>query len=203
LEEWKNGSEGRSAAVPILPSFQSFIPALTFMRCNKAQIWLQGYVDGELSPRRMQKVRKHMDHCAECKSELSRLSELKTLLTENRGELVMDASPEFFWSQVKGRIQGEVKPRQVWRWTFQFDLSRVLAWATACVVIGAVATFVWMQTWPQPAQVAVVTNVRPAVAKVDWIVTKGPELYAEAYHSKQSGATIIWTEGMPVITLEL
>lgn len=174
------------------------------MRCKKAQVWLQGYVDGELSPRRMQKVRKHIDGCAGCKSELSQLSALKTLLTENRGEHVMDASPEFFWSQVKGRIEGELKPRREWRQTFSFDWYRVLGWATACVAVGVVAAFVWVQTFPKPEQmVAVVPPTKPARANVDWIVTKGPELYAMSYRSAKSEATIIWTEGMPVISLEL
>jgi len=171
------------------------------MNCKKAQIWLQGYVDGELSPGRMQRLRKHMDGCSECRGEFSRLSQLKTLLAENRTHPAMEAAPEFFWSQVKGRIQGELQPRRAFRTQFSLAWPQVFAWAGACAVVMAVGAVVWMQSLPKPAPVAVVAP-QPAEAQVDWIVTKGPDLYAQAYHSKESRATIIWTEGMPVISLE-
>ncbi|MSR64497.1 MAG: hypothetical protein EXS18_01805 [Verrucomicrobiae bacterium] len=173
------------------------------MKCKKTQIWLQGYVDGELSPRQMKRVRRHLDGCPDCTGELTRLSGLKTLLQENRTQPAMDATPEFFWSQMKARIQGESATRREWRTTFQIDWPSVLAWASATVAIAVVAAFVWMQTWPTPQQVATVIQSQPAKAQVNYIVTKGPDIYAEAYYSKQSGATIIWTEGMPVISLEL
>lgn len=177
------------------------------MRCNKVQIWLQGYVDGELSPRQMKRVRRHLDRCPDCAGELNRLSELKTLVMENRVKPEMDATPEFFWSQVQARIQGEAEPRRAWRTTFDFSWPRVLAWASSGVAALVVAGFVWVQSLPQPAKQAFNpsphSNGTPVAAQIEKIETSGPEVYAEAYHSKQSQATIIWTEGMPVISLEL
>jgi anti-sigma factor RsiW len=151
----------------------------------------------------MKRVRRHLDRCPDCTKELARLSELKTLLAEGHAQPQMDATPEFFWSQIEGRIKGESAPRQRWQTTFQINWPSVLGWASATVAIAFLAAFVWMQTWPAPQQVAVVVQPPTARAQVDYIVTKGPEIYAESYYSKQSGATIIWTEGMPVISLEL
>src|ERR1043166_3943057 len=115
------------------------------MRCTKAQIKLQGYVDGELSPRELKRVRRHLDRCAACAAELARLSNLKTLLSENRAEIqAMDSSPEFFWSQVSARIKGETKPRLVLKERFFFNWRWVLGWATACIAIAVLAAFLWM-----------------------------------------------------------
>jgi len=175
------------------------------MRCKKTQVWLQGYVDGELSPRQMKRVRHHLDKCVECATLLTGLSELKTLMAENRTQPEMEAQPEFFWSQLEGRIKGEAQPRQAWVPTFTLFWPRVLASVTVCLVAGTITALVWMQTWPKPQEFAksMPARIKPAVAKVEQITTPGPEIYAEAYHSKQSQATIIWTEGMPVISLEL
>src|SRR6185503_5951076 len=131
------------------------------MRCTKAQIKLQGYVDGELSPRELKSVRRHLDRCTACAAELTRLSALKTLLSENRTEIpAMELSPEFFWSQVSARIKGETKPRLVVKERFFFDWRWVLGWASACVAIVALAAFLWMKTWPTP-QPLVVGSSRP------------------------------------------
>ncbi len=185
---------------------------------------MQGYVDGELSPRRMNRVRRHLDQCAGCREALRHLSELKTLLAENRTQPEMDAAPEFFWSQVEARIRGEMQPRQAWEPTFRLNWQRAFAWVGACAATVALTLLVWVhfQPKPQPSQVTLVPAKLPSmlttdvgaagspvtegpagVPKVEQITTPGPEIYAEAYHSKKSQATIIWTEGMPVISLGL
>lgn len=171
------------------------------MRCSKTQILLQGYVDGELPPARMKRVRTHVDKCAACAKSLGELSALKTLLAENRPEVVMDSPPEFFWSQVEARIKGEAKPRQVWRRRLEIPWLRVFGWATAALAALCVAGWLWLGGGQSPSGTSVVSaDVSPTEVKY---VETPIELYAEAYHSAESKATIVWTEGMPVISLEL
>jgi anti-sigma factor RsiW len=161
-------------------------------------------VDGELSPRRRKLARRHLDRCEVCARELTRLSELKTVLAEHgRHAPPMDATEEFFWSQVSARIRGETKPRLVLNESIRFNWKWVLGWTSVAMATAALAVFLWIQTWPQPS---LVTEYVPSAAretKVARIITATPDLYAEAYHSRESRATILWTQGMPVISLEL
>lgn len=173
------------------------------MRCSKAQIWLQGYVDGELTPKQMKRVRSHVDRCPDCAKMLEGLSKLKTLLAENRPQPLIESTPEFFWSQVKARIQGDAKPRQSWSARFEIDWFRIVGLATACLAIGLLAGWVWIRAVPKSADVLVSRPPRATIVQVEKVEAGAPNLYATAYRSPESKATIIWTEGMPLISLEL
>ena len=138
------------------------------MRCSKAQVLLQGYVDGELPPARARRVRAHVDGCAECTGRLKELSALKTFLAENRPEI----DP---WLPVMG-------------------------WATVTVAVLCVAGWLWLGgNRSQPG--TFVAAIDGDASEVTYIATPS-ELYAEADQSR-SRATVVWTEGMPWIPLEL
>ena len=50
------------------------------MRCRRAQKKLSAYVDGELSPRATEAVRRHVETCAACRQALDETSALGGLL---------------------------------------------------------------------------------------------------------------------------
>lgn len=70
------------------------------------QVWLEAYHDGELRGRRLRQVEDHLARCAECRSEMERLSVLSALLQENPVPTTL-TPPDRFVAQVGLRL-----PRQ-------------------------------------------------------------------------------------------
>ena len=51
------------------------------MICNRVQIALSAYLDGELGSPEMLSVRRHLSGCPECREELAQMRAIKSLLT--------------------------------------------------------------------------------------------------------------------------
>lgn len=68
---------------------------------------LSGYVDDQLTAEERARAEQHLAECAVCRAELEALRELKTTMREVQLAHTMEVTPEFFWSQVKRRIEEE------------------------------------------------------------------------------------------------
>lgn len=79
--------------------------------------WLEAYHDGELHGRRLQQVEHHLAHCAECRSEMERLSALAALLQENPAPSNL-MPPDRFVAQVGLRLPRQ-QQEEAWPRTFK------------------------------------------------------------------------------------
>ncbi|GEM_PF-3543074 len=68
---------------------------------------LSGYVDEQLTADERARADQHLAACAECRAALEALRAFKATVRETKVAHTMDVTPEFFWSQVKRRIQEE------------------------------------------------------------------------------------------------
>jgi anti-sigma factor RsiW len=109
-----------------------------------AQLQLQAYLDGELSPREARQVEQLLATDPEARQLMAELRLAKTILVENEPELELPESREFYWNKIQRDI--ERLDREVERTvqTAGFAWKKFLAplAAAAMVVFGvAVAKF--------------------------------------------------------------
>lgn len=63
------------------------------MKCRKVRQYLYGYYKNELTPAEAEKIKAHLDGCAECAREMEKVAGVTTLLKDNLEVLV--PSPDF------------------------------------------------------------------------------------------------------------
>jgi len=79
------------------------------MRCRRVQHRLGRYLDGELSPEAAGQVRRHLEGCPRCRSELEGLSRLGALLGGVEGAAQV---PEGFAARVRRLAESHIVSRR-------------------------------------------------------------------------------------------
>lgn len=145
---------------------------------------LAAYLDGALPGPRAKAVSSHLQGCAECGAEVSRLERLRGLL---RSTLTVAPDPDWtpFWDGVRGRILRE-RPRpwrEGWGWTPRLALGGALAG------LFLLAGVLW-QIGPTegPAQ--------PAGVVVNQVETAHPDGNLMVFSSPEDDMTVIWVFGL-------
>jgi copper chaperone CopZ len=103
--------------------------------CSELFHWVDGLVDGELTPEEAREVERHLEACPPCRSERDSRAALKRALSELR----RPASPRRF-------TVADLRPLHVWKWTG----------AAAAVLVMALVLF----SLPAPLPEVVALSVR-------------------------------------------
>lgn len=77
------------------------------MKTNESLLDLQAYVDGELSEDRRRQVEAALPADADARELVEGLRHLSTLLRTHEPATAVPASREFYWSQIRRRIEAE------------------------------------------------------------------------------------------------
>jgi anti-sigma factor RsiW len=149
---------------------------------------ISGYVDDEVSPRQRSRVERHLRACAECRAQLDSLRSLKDAVAAAKPSQSMDATPEFFWTQVRRRIEqeGSTPGREALPTTEGFDVTwwRRVAMAAAAVVVLAGTAVLLLQFPGAPQAPATFVTVESATTSV-------PNARVEIVQSAATGVTVI------------
>jgi anti-sigma factor RsiW len=133
---------------------------------------LSGYVDDQLTVDERARAEKHLGECAACRAELEALRELKETMREVQVAHTMEVSPEFFWSQVKRRIEEEERrdaaaaSRGGGAWWGELLWRRLAFAGVAALVVVAIGVALFGGKTPLPS------NGSVAFAEVDSVGTK-------------------------------
>ena len=120
------------------------------MNCRKVRQYLYGYCKNELTPAESEKIKAHLDDCAECASEMEKTAEVSTMLKDSLEVLI--PSPDFN-EKLLAKIRSlplEVKERKKQTWwqkllheTFpSIRLRWAAAGAVSVIVLALVITMV-------------------------------------------------------------
>jgi hypothetical protein len=184
---------------------------------------LSGYVDGQLTADERQRAERHLAECAACRAEVEALRELQEALREVKLSQTMEVTPEFFWSQVRRRLeQQEARETAVTAagrgiWGAGLWPRLVLAGIAALVVIGMGIAW-WGQAPTQPAAFVEVQTARTSVPGGELIIacfgnqtvahlpaygveirnvrTEAPNVEVAAYESPLTGDAVIELRGL-------
>ena len=82
---------------------------MTMMSCRDVGLRLQSFLDDELDPGRMERIRKHLDACVDCGLEFDINSKIKAEITARREETdpaVLDRLRDFARG-ISDRVEAE------------------------------------------------------------------------------------------------
>jgi hypothetical protein len=153
---------------------------------------LAPYLDGALSPGLAPKVEGHLQGCAGCRREASRLERQRGLL---RGDLGVVPDPDWseFWGGIRRRILTErARP---WREAWGEGLWRPVSWYPRLALGGALAgavvlaAMLWQSGPPQ-------TLVPFAGVVVSAVETAHPDGNLVVFSSPEEEMTVIWVFGL-------
>ena len=154
------------------------------MKCFWMKRRLAPYLDGALPGQRAEAVASHLQACAECRGEVSRLERLRGLL---RSTLTAGPDPDWtgFWDGVRGRIRSE-RPRP-WREAWGWYPRLALGGAVAGLLV--LAALLWPMGPPEgPA--------RPGGVVVNTVETAHPNGNLMVFSSPEDDMTVIWVFGL-------
>ena len=102
------------------------------MRCKKIRKMLNRYVDGELSARYQEGVRRHLASCDCCERELASITRLKDVFSA----LETEELPRSLWPKIAKRLAEQKGMEPVW--TFSESVARRLipVAAAALLIVG-------------------------------------------------------------------
>ncbi len=80
------------------------------MRCEEIEVYLSGYVDGELTQEKRQLVRVHLDRCSDCAKVLAELQQVK----RSTEQLSFEQPTGEDWIYTQNHIIGRVSRRMGW-----------------------------------------------------------------------------------------
>jgi anti-sigma factor RsiW len=110
------------------------------MECENCLDDMTAYMDRELSARRTQEIKSHLEACPGCRDEYSALVESATLIDSHAG--VAQLRPEV-WQNVRARISAMEAPVPGRGFLGFLELHRWTAAAAMLLVVAAVALGVW------------------------------------------------------------
>ena len=157
------------------------------MNCRKVRPYLYGYYKNELAPAEAEKIKAHLDECAECAREMDKVAEVCNLLKDSLEVLAPSAD---FNQKLLARIQSlsrevEERKKQTWWQKLLHETfpSLRLRWAAAgavSVIVLALAISMVTQKRVSRESESIVSdntiaqNQNPAVSgkKGDWSIDK-------------------------------
>ena len=158
------------------------------MNCERAQLWIQGLVDRELSGWREWRLRRHLAHCDACLRTLAESSAAHQKLVAVRDDVAraLDAGMEsdFFWSQVRRRLNAagvSASPRWVPTW------SMAAATGVAVLVVSLVTMWQNDRALSEPRGTTEVGNIQTPLSNTSHMT----------FISGESGTTFIIISGLP------
>lgn len=80
------------------------------MQCEDLEVYLSGYLDGELPQQQRQKVEHHLDGCPHCRQVLDQLRQAKA----STEQLVFDMPSGEEWTDLQSHILGRASRRAGW-----------------------------------------------------------------------------------------
>lgn len=75
------------------------------MSCDELEPMISGYLDGELSDEHRDRLRKHLDGCESCRTQLAEMTALKESLAMMKFTEPTDVELERYWAQVYTRLE--------------------------------------------------------------------------------------------------
>jgi len=137
------------------------------MKCRKVRQYLYGYCKNELTPAESERIKAHLDGCAECAREMEKVAVVSTLLKDSLEVFV--PSPDFNEKLlVKIRsmpLEVEEKKRQTW-WqkllheTFpSIRLRWAIAGAASVIVLALVVNMINQQRFSRSPESIVSDNI--------------------------------------------
>jgi hypothetical protein len=157
------------------------------MNCRKVRLYLYGYCKNELAPAEAEKIKAHLDGCAECTRELEKVAEISIILKDSLE--VMVPSPDFndkLWAKMQSLpLEIEARKKQTW-WqkliheTFpSLRLRWAFAGAFSVILLALIITLVNQERFSQESgplvsDNAMTQNQNPASQgkKGDWSIDK-------------------------------
>ena len=98
------------------------------MKCKNIQeLLLTDYIDGEISEELKEKVKKHIQKCEKCKEFEQAL--IKGAIDPIK-QVGIENPPEYVWTQIQDRIQGEKKEIEVPISQFDSKVCFFVSWET-------------------------------------------------------------------------
>jgi predicted anti-sigma-YlaC factor YlaD len=150
------------------------------MNCEKAQKWISLDRDGELSPRRMDRLHAHLDTCSMCRKVRNEWESVGVQMRKRHVPVMQ--SPEAMWVDVRRAIRQDQEEREEterawvlgapWRW----------AAMTLLVMILSCGLFIHFQK----------RTMRGGATQVEFVETGLPDATPMVYEDAESGWTVIW-----------
>jgi anti-sigma-K factor RskA len=145
---------------------------------------LSAYLDGELGARERERIEQHLAACPTCASELRALRHARETFVAHAPRVESSDSHEFFWSQLKKRIE-QAAPAPLSR-PFWVQIPR---WAYATVSVAMLAIVISVYFFRTSAPI-------PIVSEVENVQTTLPNTVATPYKSAHGNAAVIWISGI-------
>ena len=157
------------------------------MFCRRVRVRVSAFMDGELSVRRRQKVKRHLERCADCREYLGTMGEVTEILRE----ALERPAPTGFALEVMVRARQAPEHRWFesvpWRWIWQpirwLEAQPATVLAAALAVV-ALASFLGISMeralFTPPADQTAVT-VPTDLGQLDWFGATPPGSLGRAY----------------------
>lgn len=158
------------------------------MRCEECQTLIEEFVDLELEGKVANDVADHLAGCIQCTTVVRELRLEQETYAQYQPDI--QVSPTL-WAGIQQRLASErsaseiVQRESFWRrFTSTFAVPRISGWATAALVLLAIAATVFVMKYAQndePAQTVVINTVpenKPAAPTVTPVNIVGPEATA-------------------------
>jgi predicted anti-sigma-YlaC factor YlaD len=78
------------------------------MNCERSQLLITGYLDGELNPEEQTELLAHLEHCPACEDELRQHRKLKEITGRMRFKEPEERIWEWYWANVYNRLERHV-----------------------------------------------------------------------------------------------
>lgn len=151
------------------------------MKTNEPLLDLQAYVDGELPEDRRRQVEAALPADVDARDLVEGLRRLSSLLRTHEPKAVVPATREFYWNQIRRRIEAETPRSEAGPAT-----SAALGWLRWLIPALGVAT------------VVVVVSTRSTSSEVALVGQAGDVTLAEVsstvFRSESDGVTVHWIQ---------
>jgi hypothetical protein len=124
------------------------------MNCEEVKKYLSDFLDKSLDFKRAEEIEDHLAACSPCSEELAGLADCQRLVSG----LPLVEPPVGFTSRVMAEVREAGNPASLWEWVFLPLRIKIPLQATAVVLIGVLAAYIYQK---EPLQRESVLTVQP------------------------------------------
>ena len=150
------------------------------------ELQLQAYLDGELPPAEAVQMADCIRRDPEAAALFKALADTRTLLRECEPEYQVEATREFYWSQIERAIQREGTSRKGAASLLKYWQNwwvRIATAGVAAALVGGIFFSPSRPTWPADG----VYGTREIEAPLE-------EVSAISFHSESANMTVVWVQ---------
>lgn len=153
------------------------------MKCEKAKKWISLEMDGELLPRRANRLHAHFDTCLICQRTRNEWTSIGVRLRERHAPMMW--TPDAAWAEVRRAIYNDQEKRK--ELGEAPVLGAPLRWAVAAllIMIFGFGSFLTFQKSP-------IGISQTRATQVEFVETGLPDATPMVYEDTESGWTVIW-----------